>query len=131
MGGTYGVNETLEIADLGFSSYRIGKDILADGKVGLLELPQLIPLIGKVTRAVDNAKLVPKELGELDSEDQAKLLEFFATRLPDITDSAALRLKVNAFLKAGLAIAEAIAVVIAVSRDGLEVAPTEVGGAAV
>lgn len=117
MGGTYGVQETLEIADLGFSAFRIGKDILADGKIGLLELPQLIPLIGKVTRAVDGAALVPKELTELDEQDQKTILEFFAARLPDITDSVALRLKVSAFLKAGLAIAEAIAVVAALSRD--------------
>lgn len=108
MGGQYGVQETTDLLDLGFSSFVVGKDILADGKFNLLEFVKLVPLVPKVVRALDGAVLIPKELGELDADDQAKLIAYIASRLPDVTDSNTLAGLVSAYLEALVAVVKAV-----------------------
>lgn len=110
MGGRYGVKETKDLFDLGFGIAQAGKEVLADGKVNLADLASVIPLFPKIAPAVDGVDQVPNELGELDEADEAELLAYAKLKLPTVVDDAALKNKVYTYLRAGLALAAAIAV---------------------
>jgi hypothetical protein len=110
MAGKYGVKETKEMLDLGFALAKAGKEALADGKVNLLDLGVVMPVFPIVGTAVEGAPLVPLELGEIDEADSAELLAYAKAKLPEVVDEAELRHKVYVYVKAGLAVAEAVAV---------------------
>lgn len=47
----------------------------ADGKINLLDLPKLAPVIGALKDAIGAAKLVPEELKDLDATEISELFE--------------------------------------------------------
>lgn len=110
MGGLYGIKETTELFALGFALAKAGKDALADGKVNLLDLGAVIPVLSTVGPAIESVALVPQELGELDEQDSKSLLDFAKSKLPEIVDEEQLRHRIFVYVKAGLAVAEAISV---------------------
>lgn len=110
MSGKYGVKETQELFDLGFEIAKAGKLALADGKVNFLDLGVVMPVFPKVGPAVDGIALVPKELGELDEADAKTLLDYAKARLPEVVDEVTLRHRIYTYVKAGVAVGEAISV---------------------
>jgi hypothetical protein len=78
--------------------------------VNLFDLGFLISVIGKVSPAIDGAALAPSELAELDEADSVELLTYVKLKLPEVVDDAKLSKVFFTYAKAGLAVAEAIAV---------------------
>jgi hypothetical protein len=107
---TTGIKNTLELFDLGLAVAKAGKEAMADGKVNLFDVGVLLPLFPKVAPALADAEQVAAELKDLDESETAELLAYAKTKLPEVIDDADLRRKVVVYLKAGLAIAEAISV---------------------
>jgi hypothetical protein len=113
MGGQYGVQETIDVLDFAFTSISIAEDVLADGKIGLLELGKLLPLIPKALNVLNGVVFIPKELAELDAADQEQLLSYFQSRLPDVTDNEKIQAIATAYLKVVADLAEAIRLTVA------------------
>lgn len=79
----HGAKETKEaIVFLGRLTSNIG-EMTKDGKVSILELTGLLTLWPVIAPAVEGAKAIPVELGDLDSQERAELVAAFAdaTRL--------------------------------------------------
>lgn len=73
MGGVHGVKETKDVVTLMAALVIAGDQSWADKKVDFTDLPNLIPVTLTIGPAVENAALVPQELGEYDEEDRAEL----------------------------------------------------------
>lgn len=101
----YGIKETKELLDLGFSVAGAIKSSMADGKIGLEDLGQMMLVIPKLSPAFTNIALVPKELGDLDASEQKELLDYAAQKLGELGEGK-LVLIVTASLKLGLAALE-------------------------
>lgn len=110
MAGKYSVKETIEAFDLGFALVEAGKTALADGKVNIFDLPVLIPLFPKVQPAVEGAELIISELSEMDEEDAKALFAYAEAKVGGLVSDPVVKHKILVALKAGLALAEAIAV---------------------
>lgn len=110
MAGQFGVKETKDLFDLGFALAKAGKEASADGKVNLFDVGHLIAVIGKVGPAFEGAAVAPSELGELDEADAKELLDYVKAKLPEVLEEEKLKKQVFVFVKAGLAVAEAIAI---------------------
>ena len=106
----YGIKETKEMLDLGFELAKAGKAALADGKVNFFDLPVIIPVFAKVGPAVDGAAMIPAELGDIDEFESKELIDYAKAKLPEIVDDAFIKNRILVYLKAGLAVAEAISV---------------------
>ncbi len=119
MGGKYGVSALLDGVGFLISAGAIGKDVLADGKIGILELVKFAPLIPKVIRLVGEVPMMPQELAEND-EDQAAFLSGVAAMLPQIIDSARVRDLANLYLKALVALVNAISTTFGMQADAKE-----------
>ena len=104
------IKETKEMFDFGFALGQAGKMALADGKITFNDIPVLLPVFPKVSLAVEGAGLIPAELADLDEAEGKELLDYCKAKLPNIVDDAGLRDKIAVYIKAGLAVAEAIAV---------------------
>lgn len=113
MGGQYGVQEIIAVLDLGFTGVAIGEEVLADGKVSFLEALKFLPLVPKALTALKGVSTLPKELAELDSDDQAAIIAYVASRLPDVTASAKVQDVAGAYLKAVIAVAQAVQITVA------------------
>lgn len=111
MAGKYGVKETLEVLDLGFSLVNAVKEAQSDGKINFLDAIHLIPVMPKVDAAITEIATVPSELGELDEQDVFQVLEYSKTKLGTALSDVDLRTKTFAVLRAGLYVANAVAVV--------------------
>lgn len=105
MGGQYSVQNTKEVLDLGLTVYLAGKNSLADGKLGVEDIGNIMLVVPKVGPAIQDIGLVPAELGELDAEDQAELLEYGKQKLGDIGTDKLTRI-IGKSLKLGLCAAE-------------------------
>lgn len=81
MGGKFGIKDTKEVLDLGFGCLDVWKAANADDKIDLNDLGHLLILVPKVKPAIDDIKLVLKELGELDAGDSSELLTWAAGRI--------------------------------------------------
>lgn len=110
MGGKFGVKESKDLFDLGFGLAQAGKDVMEDGKVNLADLAAVIPLFPKIAPAVEGVDVVPSELAELDEADEVELLNYAKVKLPVVISDEVLRHKVYTYVRAGLAVAAAIAV---------------------
>lgn len=114
MSGQYGVKESKEFFDLGFALVNAGKGVLADGKVSIGDIAYVIPVLPAMEAGLVGLSIVPKELGELDEADEKELLDYAKAKLPQAVSDEKLRVKVYAYVKAGVALAHAYAV----SREG-------------
>jgi hypothetical protein len=110
MAGKYGVEETKDLFELGFAVALAVKAANADGKINLFDLPQAIPLLSKVSAAVEDFSQVPSELGEIDEADAKALLDYAKSHLPEVTSDDELRHKLYVYVKLGLCLAEAVTV---------------------
>ncbi len=68
------IKETRELFDAA-KAFAVGaKEVMADGKANLRDLPTIMHLWGPLQVAVDGANLVPAELKDLDPEEAKVLL---------------------------------------------------------
>lgn len=104
----FDVKNTLEVIKLGASVSKAVKNAKADGKVDAMDLMYLVPVMGTVGPAFDDISLVPKELADVDSDESKEILEASKEIIGEWADDADLANKINKYLKAGLAIAEAV-----------------------
>ena len=109
MAGKYSVKETKELFDLGFALAGAGVQAMADGKVNFLDIGVVIPLFPLVGPAIDNAAVALSEVSELDEQDSVELLSYAKSKIPSFVDDEDVVKKVVVCVKAGLAVAEAIA----------------------
>lgn len=72
-GGEFNIDQTAEVIVFIGSALQAIDGALADGKIGLEDLSQLMLLVPTIGPALDGLDQVPKELGELDDEDLGKL----------------------------------------------------------
>lgn len=110
MAGKYGVKETLEIFDLGHAVVKAGVEAAADGKVNILDIGVVLPLIPKVSPALQDADKSLLELAEMDQADSAAVLNHAQEKLGEVVKAEDVKKKVVVCLKVGLAVAEAVAV---------------------
>jgi hypothetical protein len=108
MAGQYGVQNVIEIMDLGFGIAFAGKQSLADGKVNFNDAQYIFPVIPLLDPAVKDAAVSLKEIAEIDDEDEKKVLDFVKVKVPTIVDDAHARVVAVAVFRAGLAVAHAI-----------------------
>lgn len=108
MSGKFGVKETKEAFELGFALVSAAQCAMADGKVTFGDIACIIPVLPKLEAGIAGLGLVPQELGELDEVDEKELLDFAKSKLPDVVSDAALRAKIYAYVRAGLAVASAL-----------------------
>jgi len=104
----YDVKNTLEVMKLGASISKAIKNAKADGKVDANDMLHLIPVMGDVGPAIDGISLVPKEIMDLDMEESELLITEAGKMVGEILEKEALIKKINAWIKAGLAILEAV-----------------------
>lgn len=109
MAGIYSVKNTLEVLDLGFGIGGALKAAKADGMISLSDLQHVMPVFFAVPPALEDLSMVPKEILELDADDQAQVLAHVKAKMPSITDDAQAILVAAACVKAGLAIGEVVA----------------------
>lgn len=67
------IKETMEVLDLIQVGVKVGKEVTADGKVNLLDLPKLLPLIPAAQKAYAGRSEIPKEVKDLDAEELEQL----------------------------------------------------------
>lgn len=71
MAGQYGTSETCDLAELAVKILEGIKKAKEDGTFSWFDAASFVPAIIALFPAIDKINLVPKELGELDEEDQA------------------------------------------------------------
>ena len=108
--GQYSVQETKQVLDLGFAlTGAIVASKESNGGFGMEDMAKLMLVWPSVAPAVDKIADVPKELGELDSEDVKELLDHAKSRLGMHLSDEVLLKRVSAVLKLVLSGAEAVA----------------------
>jgi hypothetical protein len=80
------VKDTLEVLDFGFKTQEAISDSLADGKVGLMDLPNVIKPLMVAGAAVDGFQNVKSELKTLSPEGKTIVFDFVRDRF-DIPDN--------------------------------------------
>lgn len=78
---SYGIQETAELQDFLTTIANLADNTLADGKVDTLELIGFIQIVPQVRPAIEGLKSIPKELGDLTSDERAVLAARMADRL--------------------------------------------------
>lgn len=81
----YDVKNTKEMLDLVLGGVSVVVLAKADGKIDLNDAVLLIGLFPKVKPALDDMKMIPKELDDLDTVEAAELITHVMSRLA-ITD---------------------------------------------
>jgi len=102
----YGVQETKQVLDLAFAGAKAVQDALADGKIGLEDLGQLLPIIVAAGPAIDNISMVPKEIKDLDAAEAADLMLYMKKHLDPMVGDAELQEKIEKGLALALALVE-------------------------
>lgn len=110
MGGQYSVENTKKLLDFVFVTAFAVKQAGADGKYGVEDLGQLVPVFVAAGQDFQNVSMVPKELGELDEHDAGEIVAFAQVKLPGVVDKATLILKINAALAVALAVVKLVSV---------------------
>lgn len=88
-GGKYGVEETIDVVDALISFVMAADEAKNnDGKIDWKDLPLLFNPITKIPPALEGREAIPQELGEMDDEDQQKILDFVKNRLNITSDKA-------------------------------------------
>ncbi len=86
MAGKYGVENLKQLMDLGFGMGNVAKAALADGKIDLQDLAQLVPILPLLGPAIDDIDVAPKELTELDKQDADALIAHGRSKLSGMPD---------------------------------------------
>lgn len=71
---TYGISETLEALDFVDSLLGGFANVFADGKVGLLDIKHVPPLIKNANTGLRGMNLIPKEVMDLDPNEMDRIL---------------------------------------------------------
>lgn len=77
----YGIKETKEALDLAFAAIHCGISIAEDKKVDLQDLTHVIALVPMLQPGLGDIALVPKEIGELSTEEANELVAYAAAKL--------------------------------------------------
>lgn len=101
-----GIKETKELVDAVHTAIKAGKTALADGKIDIQDLGQILVLIPAIQSAVDGAKEIPSELKDLDSAEAAELVTHVMTGLA--IDDAKAREVIEKSLKVAVAAYELV-----------------------
>jgi len=109
MGGKYGIKETKEFLDLGFSLWGAVDAAGADDKYDFNDMAYLIPIIPKLEPGIGDIGLMPKEMADLDDEDAKELLDFAAAKTGLLVGDPLLVKKINSTLQALIYVAKAVA----------------------
>lgn len=86
MAGVFGVSETCDVLELGVKILEAIKKSYEDQTVSWIDAPNFIPAIIALFPAIEKADLIPKELGELDDEDQAIVKAKMLELVPEVGD---------------------------------------------
>lgn len=81
MAGMYGIEETKKVVDLGLAVGAAVKGALADGKIGLEDLGQLMALAQAFGAGMPNLSQAAKEVGDMQSQDAADLVLYVAGKV--------------------------------------------------
>lgn len=105
-----GIKETSEAVAFACEAAIAVKMAMADGKFNLADFPLLLPLFQSGAAAVQEGAQIPSELKELESSEQAQLLELAQQKLSVVFPEAQLELAkaAIAFGFAGLSLYAAI-----------------------
>jgi hypothetical protein len=68
-----GIKETMDVLDLIQVGVKVGKEVTADGKLNLFDLPKLTPLVPAAQKAYSGRGEIPKEVKDLDVEEVEQL----------------------------------------------------------
>lgn len=69
----YGIEETKQVVDLALVATKVLREVLADGKISLIEMLSFLKLRSAVGPAIDGIGKVPAELKDLSSEEAREL----------------------------------------------------------
>lgn len=94
---SYGIVETKEALSLALGIVKGAEAVMADKKVDLNDLNEVLKLVPLVSPAFDKIDQVPKEMGDLTAEESAELVAHVMTNLA-ITDAKA-KIYINYGLK--------------------------------
>lgn len=103
----YSVKETKEALAFAFSLAEAARKALADGSIGITDVPYLIPAFMAAGPALQGMSNLPRELGDLSNDDALELMQFADSMLPGLV-AQDLQRKINAGLRAILAVTELI-----------------------
>lgn len=88
MSNVYGIAETKEALNLALGIVKGTGAVLADKKVDLNDLAEVLKLLPLIQPAFDKIDQVPKEMGDLSAEESAELVAHVMTNLA-VTDAKA------------------------------------------
>jgi hypothetical protein len=100
-----GVKETKEVVALGLALGKAVVSIADDGKVSVLELAKLIPVVPKISQGVTGLKDVPAELADMDAAELQELLDMVEAELGK---EYAAKPVVEGLLQLGLAVLQVV-----------------------
>ena len=92
------IKETKEALECALSLQKALQKTMADGKISIWEIPNFLSPFMKLGSAIENAKLIPSELKDLDSAEIEELKALFKQEL-DLEDD-----KLEAKINEGLAL---------------------------
>ena len=84
----HGIKETKEALVLGVALIKAGKSALANGKIGIEDLPYLFSLISPLQAAIEGGYKIPAELADLQPEEWDELLSVAAPIIDLVTPDA-------------------------------------------
>ena len=87
--GNVGIQDLEELLDFGYTAYQAIADANSDGKINWLDLPKLMPVFVKAGAAIDGIKNIPKQLLDLDDQEQQRLIELTRRFYENISDAQA------------------------------------------
>lgn len=98
----YGIQNTKELLDFGFSFGLAVKNSLKDGKFGVEDFQYAMPVLPTFLPMIEGGDLILKEFQDLNESEVSELLAYAATKIGGVVDSEKLVAQVKASLKLGL-----------------------------
>lgn len=84
-GSVYGIKETEEALLAGVALRKAVKASLADGKIGIGDIPYLLDVIEPVKKAVEGGYKIPQEISDLEPGELDRLLAILRPLIEDVT----------------------------------------------
>lgn len=85
---SYGIKETKEALALVIGLANVASAAAKDGKIDMNDIALIFPLISKIQPAIDSVGVIPKEIGDLSSEEAAELITMVGAELAIVDEKA-------------------------------------------
>ena len=106
MSNNLGVNDLKELLSLVFSVVKVGKGVMADGKIDLSDVITLTELLPYVIPAIDGAGNIPAELSDLSEQEAQELIAYVMLQIS--VDDVKARAIINSSFKCAFSVYELV-----------------------